>query len=609
MQRNQLLLLVGAFVLLATGALAVPLLLSDPQLPIVRWSAGDEQEVPAEPADPATAGSEGDPALVRSSAAIDGQPAGAADERIDLLMRGRVVDKFRGPVAGATVWLDFGRGGPGRGGAGNRQRRVPDPVTTDADGRFAFQGQTFRSLRVSLQIAHERYAAGQFDRDVGTVATELDLGELVLNNGGEVRGRITDLEGNGIAGAELRLQPENGNTLRFLRDRERMLPTFTSDPNGFFRRPHLTAGDWSISATAKRHTEGRSSTFAAEEDQAVDVDDIRLGPGYEVTGTVRDSRGAPIAKATVVMQSDGRARNNSGGGPGRGGGRGGPAAAGREHRATTDERGNFLLEHLPATTMRVAVDAEGFLDLRVDSVDPTIGQPLQLTMQDGLRIDGHVVDTDGTAVTQFSFRAVRLRALPQPGQANVDIAALMARSRDANLSDADREQARSQLVGMRDQFAGGPGGRGGRGGQDNGDNQGGRAGQRDLGRPERHADGRFVATGLQEGVYEVHVQSPDHARYRSAELELRNGNAPVQLEATIDAGVFVAGVILDSAGEPIAQARVEMRTPSSFEGMGGPGSRRGGGLGRPLCAGRLAPGRRRACSRRRARPDHRLPRA
>src|SRR4029453_11080187 len=42
-----------------------------------------------------------------------------------------------------------------------------------------------------------------------------------------------------------------------------------------------------------------------------------------------------------------------------------------------------------------------------------------------------------------------------------------------------------------------------------------------LDKPEQHPDGTFVATGLQEGVYEVHVQSPEHARYRSAEVELR----------------------------------------------------------------------------------------
>ena len=90
--------------------------------------------------------------------------------------------------------------------------------------------------------------------------------------------KAATLEGNGVAGAQLRLQPENGNPLG-LRERERLLPPFVTDQNGYFRRPHLAAGDWSVTATAKKHTEGRSPAFAVEEEQATDIEDIRLGPG------------------------------------------------------------------------------------------------------------------------------------------------------------------------------------------------------------------------------------------------------------------------------------------------------------------------------------------
>lgn len=580
MQKNHLLLLSTLFVLLVGGAVVMPTLLGDPEIPVTRWNAEQEQDVPEAVDAAQVATTEGDAVLERSAATPVGNQALAADDRVEVLMRGRVVDKFQRPVPGATVWLDFGRGGRGGGpgggfgGQGGRQRRVPDPVTTDQEGRFAFQGQTFRNLRVSLQVAHEQHAPGTFDKDVGNVAAEVELGDLVLQNGGEIRGRVTDLEGNGIPAAEVRLSPENNNTLRFVRDRERMLPSLQTDTNGYFRRMHVAAGDWSVTATAKAHTEGRSGTFAVEEDQAVDIENIRLGPGYEITGTVRDARGEPIAKAAVAMQAE-RNRGNGGGaagpgaanGPG-GGGRGGMAFAGmgREHRATTDERGNFFLEHLPGSPMRVSVDADGFLDLRVEGVDPKLGQPLQLTMQDGLRIDGLVRDGDGAAVTRFAFRAVRLRGLPQPGSDN-----------GGNPMD----------------FGGGRGGPGRQGqGQDR---QGGGDRQGDLDRPERHAEGRFRATGLQEGVYEVHVQSPDHARYQSPEIELRAGAPVAELQVTLDGGYFVAGAVVDHEGNPVANARVTMRAPSPFDTMG-PGRMRGrgnngnggapaaGNVGRPAAA-------------------------
>lgn len=579
MQKNHLLLLSALFVLLVGGAIAMPALLGDTEIPVTRWNAEQEQDVP-EASDPAqVATTDGDAVLERSSATPVGNQAIPADERVEVLMRGRVVDKFQRPVAGATVWLDFGRGGRGGGpgggfgGQGGRQRRVPDPVTTDQEGRFAFQGQAFRNLRVSLQVAHDQHAPGAFDKDVGNVTAEVELGDLVLQNGGEIRGRVTDLEGNGIPAAEVRMSPENGNPLRMVRDRDRMLPSLRTDTNGYFRRLHAAAGDWSVTATAKAHTEGRSTTFAVQEDQAVDIEDIRLGPGYEITGTVRDARGQPIAKASVSMQVE-RTRGN-GGGPGAGGGGGGGqngwpsggrmafAGMGRDHRTTTDERGNFFLEHLPGAPMRVSVDAEGYLDLRVEGVDAKLGQPLQLTLQDGLRIDGIVRDGDGSPVTRYAFRAVRLRGLPQPGE----------EAGGGNMMD----------------FGGGRGGpmRQGQDRQGSGDGQG------SLDRPERHADGRFRATGLQEGVYEVHVQSPDHARYQSPEIELRAGAPVAELQVALDGGFFVAGAVVDHQGNPVANARVTMRAPSPFESMG-PGRMRGrgnggnGGNGGAPAAGRAA---------------------
>ncbi len=579
MQRNTLTLLVGALVLLAGGAVVTTQLWSDDATPIVRWSANEEIEVPAEPADLAAIGDDSEMAFDRASVEV-GNSGPGADERVDVVLRGRVVDKFRAPVASATVWLDFGRGGPRSGGAG-RQRRVPDPVATDADGRFAFQGQTFRNLRVSLQVAHERHAPAQFDKDIGTVAAEADLGDFVLMAGGEVRGRVTDLDGNGVAAALVRMQPGNGNRAGQLRDRERILPAVTTDQNGFYRRLHVPAGDWSVAVTAKRHTEGRSAEFAVEEEQVTDVDDVRLGPGYEVTGFVRDERSAPIANASVVMRSEGRPAGDARGGRGNGGWQG----IGREHRTTTDAQGRFLLEHLPGAPMRLDAVANGYLDHHQGGIDPTLGQAVHVGMKDGLRIEGHVA-SDGAPVTRFAFRAVRTRGLPMPGAGEIDLAGVMAQLRAGNVDAAAREQLRVQAEDLRVQFTRGEPGRGREGraqgrGPGNDDEErperGGPGRARDLGKVQSHANGDFVATGLQEGVYEVHVQSPEHARYRSAEVEVRSGLAAPRLTIELDQGVFVAGVVLDAEGRPLRGAQVELRAPSPFEGRGRGRARNGGG--------------------------------
>jgi hypothetical protein len=590
MQRNHVLVLVSALVLIAGGALFASQTLGDDDTPIGRWSAGDELEVPNETGDALTVNDANAPTMERSAVEAGGRAD--ADDRVEVVLRGRVVDKFHAPVASATVWLDFARGGPRGGGPGNRQRRVPDPVVTDAEGRFAFQGSTFRNLRVSLQVAHQRHAPGLFDKDIGPVVAAVDLGDLVLMAGGEVRGRVTDLDGNGVAAAEVRLQPENGNRAGQLRDRDRMLPPVTTDQNGFYRRPHVGAGEWTVAVTAKRHTEGRSSTFAVEEEQVADVDDVRLGPGYEITGYVRDERGGPIAKASVALRSEGRGGNGRAGGDGNGPGAGWQAGwqgqGGREHRATTDAEGRFFLEHLPGAPMRIDVVADGFLDYRQAGVDATVGQPLHIAMQDGLRIEGKV-HSGGTPVTQFAFRAVRVRGLTPPGLQNLDVQNIMAQLRDGNLDPATRDQLRAQMESLR-QVEGmrmpnrGEGARGGRNGRsapagagEDERDRGGPAGRvRDLGKPEQHPGGTFVAAGLQEGVYEVHVQSPDHARQRSTEVEVRNGAGPAQLTIELDDGVFVAGVVVDTSGRPLRGARVELRQPSAFEDLGRMRGGRGG---------------------------------
>ncbi len=575
---HKITLLLLAAVLLVGGLLLVPGLFSSDEPPLVRWSADDELEVPDE-----AAAAEAADALAQDGAvdrtAVDVSPVAAdgGGARVDAVLRGRIVDKFRAPVPAAKVWLDFGRGDQ-RGGPQGRQRRVPDPVITDSDGRFAFQGQAYRNLRVSLQVAHPKHAVGIFDKNLGAIGAEVDLGDLALTQGGSVTGRVTDLDGNGVAGAAVQVQPENGNPLRFVRDRDKLIADVATDNNGFFRLQHAAAGDWSVRVTAKRHTEGRSPTFAVEEEAVVDLDDIRLGPGYEVTGFVRDTRGQPIAKATVTLR--GRIewsqfeRGQGNRGPGARGGMNGRVFGGGDHTATTDDQGRFFLEHLPSTPMTLDASADGYLDGRQEPIDPTLGQPIVVTLQDGLRIAGRVLDgSDQSPVSLFAVRAVRLRGLPVAGAAAADWNQIMTRMRDGNLGDEERQQLRLQMESMRAQMGDM------RRGMPQQAPNGGR-GAREAGEPERHPNGEFVLTGLQEGVYEVHVESPDHTRYRSQELELRLNAAPATLSIALDRGFYVAGVVRDERGSPVRDARVELRPAASNDGpartgRGGRGQRGG----------------------------------
>ena len=604
MQKQTIVLLLLALTALGAGALLAPSLLHEASAPVMRWDADDEvdgvEEAQVEPATAETA------ALDRTEADIEPDTLRPADEepRVDALLRGRVIDKFNAPVAGAKVWLEIGRSrqtrGRGgrdrdRGGWGGRSRRIPDPVVTNEQGLFAFQGQTFRNLRVSLQVKSEKHAVGLFTKDVGEIQAdgarpgevEVELGDLQLKSGGLVRGRVTDLAGNAVIEAEVAMEPDYRNRLRWQRNRDELLPPTKTDNNGFYAYENVPEGAFAVTVLAKMHTPGRSDMFEVAEDAVIEVPDIALGPGYEISGVVLDARGEPVAKASVRLRAslsrdadrerDGRERREGREGRGRGG-RGGrdswrgmEAVGGRDNRTETDEEGKFFVEHIPGSMLELRVGAKGFLDFKQDEIDPKLNRQLFVTMQDGLRITGLVQTPDGLPLTRYSVQARRLRGLPDPNKPELDLGSIWAKMSDPNLSEDGRRDLMRQMRSARDtftsQFRGRGGDRGGRGDErgGRGRDRGGRGGERTKGRDEEHEGGRFKAEGLQEGVYEVVVEADDFARFQSAEVQVRSDAAPPDLTITMDRGVYVAGVVLDQYGDPVTDAEVVLRSASLDE--------------------------------------------
>ena len=449
--------------------------------PVMQWEADDEVEgADQEQAEPATAET-GE--IERTEAELTpGAPALADEARVDALLRGRVVDKFNAPVAGAQVWLEIGRsrqqaggrGGRDRGGRdrGGRSRRIPEPVVTNEEGLFAFQGQAFQNLRVSLQVKSDKHAVGLFEKDVGDIRAdqpgvaevEVALGDLQLKSGGLVRGRVTDLAGNAVLDAEVKMEPDFRNRLRWQRNRDELLPATTTDANGYYSYENVPEGRFAVTVLAKMHTPGRSEGFDVAEDAVVEVPDIALGPGYEVTGIVVDARGEPIAKASVRLraslsrnaQPDSGGRERGGrdrGGRDRGGRfsfRGMAELGGRDNRTETDEEGKFFVEHLPGSLMELRVKAKGFLEHEADEIDPKLAQPIYVTMQDGLRITGLVQTPDGLPQTTYAVEARRLRDLPDPNKPELDLTSIWSKMSDPNLSEDGRRDLMKQMRSARD---------------------------------------------------------------------------------------------------------------------------------------------------------------
>ena len=607
MKKPTLILLILALLAAIAGAIYVPQLFGDTEAPVIQWTAADEVDGSQDETDPAeSAGAE----FERTAAEVEvGAPLTDNEPRISAILRGRVVNKSRQPVAGAKVWLEIGRASQGRGGRGrgSRPRRIPEPVITNNEGLFAFQGDAFRNLRVSLQVKHTQYAVGLFTEEVGDIlinsesssSAEVGLADLVLKSGGRVVGRVVDLDDNPVANAEVTMEPAGRNPLRWQRNRSELLPPIRTDNNGYYIYPNVPAAtnpEFSVSVLAKMHTPGRSQSFQVADENEFVVPDIRLGPGFEATGFVRDERGNPIANANVTMRStrtrndNAEGSNNAGRGERGRGGRGRQAFAGRgrDHRTKSDETGRFFLEHLPGSMMEVRTNAKGFLNYEQDGIDVKLGQLIQIAMADGLRITGTVQTPNGVPVTSYAMRSVRLRGLPDPNLPNLDINELMAQFRSGNIDQATQDRLREQMRSLRDR--GGRGGdRGDRGNRGRGGDRGSRGrGDDNAGEAKTHSEGKFVADGLQEGVYQIIIEAPDYARYQSQEIEVRHSTPAPDMTIALDPGIYVAGVVVDDRGNPIANAEVEMRTSELEESTQAGGGRNGDNRGRGFDFARMA---------------------
>ena len=98
------------------------------------------------------------------------------------------------------------------------------PVITREDGRFAFEGPGFVESSVSLLVTHASHAPHVADYSLEKGHVELDVGDVQVPSGGVVIGTVADGDGVGIAGATAQLIPQRENRLRWLREREELLP-------------------------------------------------------------------------------------------------------------------------------------------------------------------------------------------------------------------------------------------------------------------------------------------------------------------------------------------------------------------------------------------------
>ncbi|PYQ19558.1 MAG: hypothetical protein DMF79_12325 [Acidobacteria bacterium] len=233
-----------------------------------------------------------------------------------------------------------------------------------------------------LGVRAPGYAEKHVDASIGERQAEVDLGDVELEVGLAIRGRVHDKTGAGIPDARV-----------WAAQRGEGAGHYTDTPtgaNGEFVLAGLRPGTYQLMVFAVGFA--RMSERAAE--AGAENVDILLAPGGAITGTVVDESRSPV-EAFRVAAEPARKEGWSSGGPG-------------EPKSSSD--GRFTVEDLAEGPHVLKVEAPGFQPTVLSDVKVAAGQTADVgtvRLVRGGVVRGMVVDRAGQAVP---FATVSSRA-------------------------------------------------------------------------------------------------------------------------------------------------------------------------------------------------------
>jgi hypothetical protein len=287
---------------------------------------------------------------------------------------GRVVDSESRPIAG-RVRVEGWNG-----------RSLPtfasDTLAAGAaggNGSFALGPLPLGSLAVAASAP--RFATRRVDADVAARGRTVDLGDIVLDAGLAIRGRVHDREGNGIAGAEVSAARHGSGT-----------PSegeAVSEADGGFVVGGLEAGSHDVWARAPGYALGEATAASGG-----DPVDVVLEPGGEIAGRVVDADGSPVEDAQLSAEDESR-----------------PPGPGRFASGRSDEGdGRFLLRDVAAGKYALQVRAGSRGEAALADVRVAAGRATNvgtIALARGGRLQGTVVDSEGSGIAGATVVAQR----------------------------------------------------------------------------------------------------------------------------------------------------------------------------------------------------------
>jgi carboxypeptidase family protein/polysaccharide lyase family 4-like protein len=211
-----------------------------------------------------------------------------------------------------------------------------------------------------------------------TPATPLVSREVRLPQGAEILLRLRDSKKKPITGAAAFLSSDDAMDVDLLPDPP------ASNAEGILKIAALQAGKYSIRIQAKGFVPTTLRERVVKEGEAIDLGEIRLEPGLEIAGTVRDEAGSPVVGASVNAKFFEEGRRLSA-------------------KDEADREGRFRISGLPSGNIDIRTEAKGFFANMKEQVAAGT-QNLELKMIRQGSLSGQILDDrSGLPVTVFQM--------------------------------------------------------------------------------------------------------------------------------------------------------------------------------------------------------------
>ncbi|MBK7645492.1 MAG: carboxypeptidase regulatory-like domain-containing protein [Planctomycetes bacterium] len=228
-------------------------------------------------------------------------------------LHGRVIGGDGKPVPGAKVYAAPGGGFNMLPLDAFDAKMLPfskrGDTQTDADGRF----QLDLSGQTQVRLAVRAGGFAPLDTEKTLARGEADLGDVQLEQGVVLEGRVIDQLGRPVADAQLFSRPRTAGFGMEMMTRGRA-PLATTDEKGHFRIDMLAGGPWRMLVTTETHPDKSFDGETSPPGAVARSLEFALEEGAEIAGRVSGAAADLLPKLQVSAQA--RSENEDGGGGG-----------------------------------------------------------------------------------------------------------------------------------------------------------------------------------------------------------------------------------------------------------------------------------------------------